>query len=49
MRKKNLGKKIATFGAVSVMAVSSIPANVFAYGEEVDVSTSTFNSDLTIV
>ena len=45
MRKKNLGKKIATFGAVSVMAVSSIPANVFAYGEEVDVSTSTFKSD----
>lgn len=43
--KKNLGKRIAALATVSVMATSALPVNVFAYGEEVDVSTSTFKSD----
>lgn len=45
MKKKNLGKRIAALAAVSVMAVGSLPVNVFAYGDEVDVTTSTFKSD----
>lgn len=42
MKRKNLGKRIATLATVSVLAASSIPVNVFAYGEEVtDISGET--------
>ena len=42
MKRKNLGKRIATLATVSVLAASSIPVNVFAYGEEItDISGET--------
>lgn len=43
--KKRIAKQMTTLAAISALTISSIPMTALGYGEEVDVSSSTFKED----
>lgn len=45
MKRKTIGKKIATLATVSALTVGCLPMNVFAYGGEVTVDNGTFRTE----